>query len=176
MNSTAPQPKISFDELLGLLLPQPLPQFLLPCVSLSSGSSCGKGDTLLSLHCAERGWQGSARQLDVRCLPTSLASSLPPAVLAGLFHYPGSPVHSGKWSTDCTSGAEHAGPELFICEHTETSPIPKWCGTALGRNAKGDAKAARVGTRSCMVRVSHVHITSAGTLPAQVVYVLRCGF
>lgn len=86
MTSTSPQPKMSFDQLLALLLTHPLPQLLVPCVSLSSGSTCGKGDTLLSLHCTERGWQGSAQQLDVRCLPTSLACSLPPALLAGLFH------------------------------------------------------------------------------------------
>lgn len=60
MTSTSPQPKMSFDQLLALLLTHPLPQLLVPCVSLSSGSSCGRGDTLLSLHCTERGWQGSA--------------------------------------------------------------------------------------------------------------------
>lgn len=80
---------------------------------------------------------------------------------------------SGKWGADCTAGAKHAGPELFICERAETSQIPKRCGTALGRNAKGDAKAAWVGMRSCGVRASHVHITSAGTLPAQVLFVLE---
>lgn len=125
MNSTSPQPKMIFDELLGLLLPQALPQLLVPRVSLSSGSSCGKGATLLSLQGTERGGQGLPWQLHVRCLLTSLPSSLPRAALAGLFHYPGYPVHSGKWSADCTSGAKHAGPELFICKRAETNQGPK---------------------------------------------------
>lgn len=111
MNSTSPQPKISFDGLLGLLLPQPVPQLLVPCCPW----------TLLSLPCAQRGQQDAWQLMPAHVFALLSAS----CSISWAFLLPGYPVHSGKWSADCTPGAKHAGPELFICECAETSQIPK---------------------------------------------------